>query len=121
MRRLGIMSGCPVAEDHVRFALAARNRCGPGGCSLAVCGAGDIAPDIAATWARQPNVSIQAAMACPISSGESYWTKWSPATVTSVCAGNPRAKSRFAPAATSKPGSAFTNSLGTRLVASQFA
>src|SRR5262249_28830766 len=69
----------------------------------------------------QRNVSIQPAMARPISSGESSWRKWSPATVTSVCAGKLRAKSRFAPPATSKPGSAFTNSLGTRLVLSQFA
>src|SRR5262249_4939657 len=67
------------------------------------------------------NFDIQPAMACPISSGESSWTKWSPATVTSVCAGNLRAKSRFAPPARSKPGSAFTNSLGRRLVASQSA
>src|SRR5262249_43649429 len=65
--------------------------------------------------------NIQSAMARPISSGESSWTKWSPATVTSVCAGNPRAKARFAPPPTSNPGSAFTNSLGTSLVASQSA
>src|SRR5262249_21272076 len=70
---------------------------------------------------RQPNVPIQPTMARPISSGESSCRKWSPATVTSVCAGNPRGESRFAPPATSNPGSAFTNSLGTPLVASQFA
>jgi hypothetical protein len=33
---------------------------------------------------RQPSVPIQPATARPISSGESSWTKWSPATVTSV-------------------------------------
>src|SRR5262249_22325299 len=69
----------------------------------------------------QPNVPIQSAMALPISCGESSWRKWSPATFTSVCAGNLLAKSRFAPPARSKPGSAFTNSLGTSLVASQSA
>src|SRR6516162_6364999 len=66
-------------------------------------------------------LSIQLTIARPISSGESSCTKWSPATVSSFCAGNPRAKSRFAPPAMSKPGSAFTNSLGTPLVASQSA
>jgi len=33
------------------------------------------------------NFNIQPAMARPISSGESSWTKWTPATVTSACAG----------------------------------
>src|SRR5262249_36128929 len=69
----------------------------------------------------RPNVPIQSEMARPISSGESSWRKWSPATFTSSCARNPRAKSRFAPPTTSKPGSAFTNSLGTWLFASQSA
>lgn len=56
---------------------------------------------------RQPNVPIQSAMARPISSGESSWTKWIPATVTSVCAGNLRTKSRSRPAERIPPGSAF--------------
>lgn len=35
----------------------------------------------------QPSVFIQVAMALPISSGESSWTKWIPLTVTSLCLG----------------------------------
>src|SRR5215467_9682876 len=69
----------------------------------------------------EPSVFIQPTMARPISSGESSWTKWIPETVTSVCAGNLRAKSRTAPPVRIPPGSAFTNSLGTLLVASQSA
>src|SRR4029450_3048147 len=68
-------------------------------------------------WPRQPNVPIQPATARPISSGESSWRKWTPATVTSVCAGNLRARSRTAPPARIPPGSALTHSLGTRLAA----
>jgi hypothetical protein len=33
----------------------------------------------------QPSVFIRPATACPISSGESSWTKWTPLTATSVC------------------------------------
>src|SRR5262249_887130 len=67
------------------------------------------------------NAPIQPAMARPISSGESSWTKWTPATVTSVCAGHAQTVSRFAPPPRSAPGSAFMNSLGTSLVASHSA
>jgi hypothetical protein len=70
---------------------------------------------------RQPSALIQPAMARPISSGESSWTKWSPAIVTSVCAGKLRAKSRTGPWARIPPGSALRKSLGTLLVASQSA
>src|SRR5262245_9076876 len=76
----------------------------------------------AASPARaEPNAFIQPAMARPISSGESSWTKWTPAIATSVWAGHERAVSRFAPLVTSAPGSAFRNSLGTSLVANQSA
>jgi hypothetical protein len=64
---------------------------------------------------------IQPAMARPISSGESSWTKWIPATVTSSCAGHLRTKSTNQSLARIAPGSAFKNSLGTSLVASQSA
>ena len=43
--------------------------------------------------ARSHVVFIQPATARPISSGESSWTKWTPRTVTSVCAGSLRARS----------------------------
>src|SRR6516165_3126219 len=69
----------------------------------------------------QLNVFIQPAMARPISSGESSWTKWTPLTVTSVCAGKLRACSRTLPSARIPPGSALRNSLGTLLVFSQWA
>ncbi|MFY9934524.1 MAG: hypothetical protein WAK82_41615, partial [Streptosporangiaceae bacterium] len=51
-------------------------------------------------------------MATPISSGESSWMKWMPATVTSVWSGQARQNSRWRPVRMA-PGSAFTNSLGT--------
>src|SRR3974377_854323 len=70
---------------------------------------------------RQPNVFIQPATACPISSGESSWTKWTPLTVTSVCARRLRACSRTLPPARIPPGSAFRKSLGTLLVFSHSA
>src|SRR5262249_58210697 len=56
---------------------------------------------IAALHDPQSNASIQPAMARPFSCGESSWTKCSPATVTSVCAGKLRAKSRLEPPAMS--------------------
>src|SRR5215469_4892605 len=60
-------------------------------------------------------------MARPISSGESSWTKWRPATFTSVRAGNLRMKARSSSLARIAPGSALKNSLGTGLVDSQSA
>src|SRR5262249_59758032 len=60
-------------------------------------------------------------MACPISSGESSWTKWRPATFTSVSAGNLRMKARSSSLARIAPGAALKNSLGTPLVDSQSA
>ena len=51
----------------------------------------------------QLNVFIQPAMARPISSGKSSWTKWTPLTVTSVCAGKLRACSRTLPPARIRP------------------
>jgi len=64
---------------------------------------------------RHLNAPIQPAMARPISSGESSWTKWIPGTVTSVCAGHPRTTSSNQSLARTAPGSAFTNSFGTSL------
>src|SRR5215470_10171089 len=58
-------------------------------------------------------------MAFPMSSGESSWTKWTPLTVTSVCARKLRARSSTLPPARIPPGSAFRNSLGTLLVFSR--
>ncbi len=78
-------------------------------------------PVLGITLATDPRDIIQPAMARPISSGESSWTKWTPATVTSVCAGKLQVKSRTAPWARIPPGSAFKNSFGTLLVASQSA
>src|SRR5881409_945715 len=69
--------------------------------------------DPASRARAQLNVPIQPAMARPISSGESSWTKWTPATFTSYCAGHLRTKSTIARLARIPPGSAFTNSLGT--------
>src|SRR5208282_2842713 len=70
---------------------------------------------------RQPNVPIHSATARPISSGESSWTKWIPATVFSVSAGLPRTRLTSVSLARIAPGSAFRNSLGTLLVPSQSA
>jgi hypothetical protein len=69
----------------------------------------------------QPNAPIQPAMARPISSGESSWTKWIPATVFSVSAGHPRTRLTSVSLARIAPGSAFRNSLDTLLVPSQSA
>src|SRR4029077_11228189 len=60
-------------------------------------------------------------MAFPISSGESSWTKWTPAIVFSVSAGHPRTRLTSLSLARIAPGSAFRNSLGTSLVPSQSA
>ena len=62
----------------------------------------------------QPNTPIQRTMAPPISPGESSWTKWIPLTVTSVCDGNLRARSRTAPPARIPPGSREGYLLGVR-------
>ena len=59
-------------------------------------------------------------MALPISSGESSWGKWLPATVTSRWFGQLRQNSRCGPTRMA-PGSQLTNSFGTSLEASHSA
>lgn len=62
----------------------------------------------------------KAAMARPISAGESSCTRWLPRTVTSCWFGQRRQNSRCAPTRM-EPGSALTKSLGSRLAASHSA
>src|SRR6185503_683251 len=56
----------------------------------------------------------KAAMARPISCGESSWMKWLPLTVTSSWRGQVRQNSRWGPVRM-EPGSALTKSLGSGL------
>jgi hypothetical protein len=83
----------PVGVELPRLAVPVVSSTDPGG----VCLAEEI---LAARYCLgQHNVFIQPAIARPISSGESSWTKWTPLTVTSVCAGKLRACSRTLPPA----------------------
>ena len=71
--------------------------------------------DATPSWPCMAPVSptpIQPAMARPISSGESSWRKWTPATVTSACDGHPRTKSVLRVAGEDRTGLGLHEQLG---------
>src|SRR5262249_46410452 len=67
----------------------------------------------------QPSVFIQLATACPISSGESSWTKGIALTVNSVRFGQERTAATSFALVRIAPGSTLNQSFGNLLVASQ--
>ncbi|MBR25639.1 MAG: hypothetical protein CML46_01610 [Rhodobacteraceae bacterium] len=112
-----LMSAAPVRRKRNSPAPGAR----PRACSCApaidqpVNGVARVAK---AGRSGQPSLFTKAATASPMAAGESSWMKWEPGTVTSVCAGQVRQKSRALPRRMD-PGSALMKSLGTGLAASQ--